>query len=97
MAEDSVRMAGLRRRGLEEEGYCVDVAGRHRCGLARGGRTRKMPLCWTSCYLVDVMLPGSNGLEVSRDLRAAERWAPVWMLTASDEVSRHRHLQAVHS
>jgi two-component system OmpR family response regulator len=36
--------------------------------------------------LLDVMLPGRNGLEVCRDLRAREVWSPTLMLTALDEV-----------
>jgi two-component system OmpR family response regulator len=36
--------------------------------------------------LLDVMLPGLDGLEVCRRLRLANRWAPVMMLTARDAV-----------
>ncbi len=89
MAEDSVRMAGLLRRGLEDEGYSVDIAGSGTDAVWLGVENSY------DAIVLDVMLPGSNGFEVCHDLRAAGRWAPVLMLTARDEVAdRIRGLDA---
>lgn len=82
-------MAVLLRRGLTEDGYAVDVA------------TTGTDAVWHAsefaydAVLLDVMLPGLDGVEVCRRLRAAGRWMPVLMLTARDEVAdRVRGLDA---
>lgn len=89
VVEDTVRMAGLLKRGLEEEGYAVDVT---------GDGTEAIWLGTENAYdviILDVMLPGASGFDVCRALRAADRWAPVLMLTARDEVAyRIRGLDA---
>lgn len=87
--EDEVRMAVLLRRGLEEDGFAVDVAGTGAEGLR---------LATGSTYdalVLDRMLPGLDGLEICRRLRAGQRWTPVLMLTARDSVEdRVRGLDA---
>jgi DNA-binding response OmpR family regulator len=80
VAEDDVKMAGLLRRGLEEEGYAVDVA---RTGPEAIWAGTENPY---DAILLDVMLPEVDGLEVCRRLRTGNRWAPVLMLTARDAV-----------
>jgi len=80
VAEDDVKMAGLLKRGLEEEGYAVDVA---RTGDEALWAGIESPY---DAILLDVMLPEVDGLEVCRRLRAENRWAPVLMLTARDAV-----------
>jgi two-component system, OmpR family, response regulator len=80
VAEDNVKMAGLLKRGLEEEGYAVDVA---RTGSDALWSATENPY---DVVLLDVMLPDLDGLEVCRQLRTANRWAPVLMLTARDAV-----------
>ena len=80
VAEDDVKMAGLLRRGLEEEGYAVDIA---RAGDEALWAASENPY---DAILLDVMLPDLDGFEVCRRLRAANRWAPVLMLTARDAV-----------
>ena len=80
VAEDDVKMAGLLKRGLEEEGYAVDVAGTGAEALWAGTENPY------DAILLDVMLPDLDGLEVCRRLRTAGRWAPVLMLTARDAV-----------
>jgi len=80
VVEDEVKMAGLLRRGLEEEGYAVDVAGSGSEALWAGTENSY------DAILLDVMLPDLDGFEVCRRLRAAGRWAPVLMLTARDSV-----------
>jgi two-component system OmpR family response regulator len=87
--EDEVRMARLLRRALEEEGHAVDVAGDGPDGL---WMATENPY---SALVLDVMLPGFDGFELCRRLRAAGIWAPVLMLTAREEVGdRVRGLDA---
>jgi two-component system, OmpR family, response regulator len=78
--EDEVKMAGLLKRGLEEEGYAVDVAGTGSDALWLGTENPY------DAIVLDVMLPDQDGFEVCRQLRAGGRWAPVLMLTARDAV-----------
>ena len=89
VAEDETRMASLLKRGLEEEGYAVDVSGD---GLEAVWMATENEY---DVIVLDVMLPGIDGFEVCRRLRAEERWAPVLMLTARDQVEdRIRGLDA---
>jgi two-component system OmpR family response regulator len=89
VVEDNARMAVLLRRGLTEEGYAVDVATQSEDALWRATEHDY------DAIVLDVMLPGFDGFEVCRRLRAAERWAPVLMLTARDAVAdRVRGLDA---
>lgn len=80
VVEDETKMASLLKRGLEEEGYAVDVAANGTDGLWAGTENAY------DAILLDVMLPGIDGFEVCRQLRAKGRWAPVLMLTARDDV-----------
>ncbi len=85
VVEDHERMADLIRRGLEEEGYAVDLATTGEDGpwmAAENGY---------DAILLDVMLPGFDGFEVCRALRSAGCWAPVLMLTARDSVGDRVH------
>ena len=81
VVEDEVKMAGLLKRALEEEGYAVDVAGRGEDALWFGTENPY------DAIVLDVMLPDLDGFEVSRRLREAGRWSPVLMLTARDAVA----------
>ena len=80
VVEDEPKMAGLVKRGLEEEGIAVDVAGRGEDAVWMAGSTEY------DVVVLDVMLPGLDGFEVCRRLRADEVWTPVLMLTARDAV-----------
>jgi two-component system OmpR family response regulator len=80
IVEDDVKMAGLLRRGLREEGVAVDVARRGEDALWMAGATEYDVL------VLDVMLPGIDGFETCRRLREDGVWAPVLMLTARDAV-----------
>jgi two-component system, OmpR family, response regulator len=89
VVEDETRMARLVKRGLEEEGHAVDVAGDGPEGLWLATENRY------AAVVLDVMLPGFDGFELCRRLRAAGVWAPVLMLTARDAVGdRVRGLDA---
>src|SRR5262245_16989986 len=73
-------MAGLIRRGLVNEGLAADVArtGEDALWMARANGY--------DAIVLDVMLPGIDGLETCRGLRDGGVWAPVLMLTARDSV-----------
>jgi two-component system OmpR family response regulator len=80
VVEDEAKMAGLIRRGLREEGLAVDVAGCGEDALWMAGATEY------DAIVLDVMLPGIDGFETCRRLRADGVWTPVLMLTARDAV-----------
>jgi len=80
VVEDEVKMAGLLKRGLEEEGYAVDMSGTGQDALWLASENPY------DAVVLDVMLPDFDGFEVCRRLRAAGRWSPVLMLTARDAV-----------
>ncbi len=80
VVEDEVRMASMLKRGLEEEGYSIDVAPDGVDGLWLGTENPY------DAIVLDVNLPGIDGFEVCRKLREQERWAPVIMLTARGDV-----------
>jgi two-component system, OmpR family, response regulator len=80
IVEDEAKMAGLIRRGLTREGMSVDVAGTGEDALWRAEATEY------DAIVLDVMLPGIDGLEVCRRLREAGVWAPILILTARDAV-----------
>ncbi|MHB8262695.1 MAG: response regulator transcription factor [Acidimicrobiales bacterium] len=85
VVEDEVRMASLLKRGLEEEGYSVDVAADGPEGLWYATENTY------AAILLDVMLPGMDGFEVCRCLRSKGCWMPVLMLTAVDPVDDRVH------
>ena len=78
VVEDEARLAAALQRGLQAEGFAVDVAGDGESGLelARHGGYDAMVL--------DVMLPKLSGYRVVRQLRAEQQWLPVLMLSAKD-------------
>jgi two-component system, OmpR family, response regulator len=76
--EDDVSMAGSLRRGLEAEGYAVDVVHDGQKGLELA-----LDIDYDAVIL-DVMLPKRNGFSVVAELRAAKCSTPVLMLTAKD-------------
>src|SRR5665213_3153238 len=80
VVEDERKLADLLARGLREEGHAADIAteGEQALWMAQSA-----PF---DAIVLDVMLPGIDGFEVCRRLRANEVWAPVLMLTARDAV-----------
>jgi len=83
--EDEIKMARAVRRGLEQEGYAVDVAPDGEEAVFQAAETDY------DAVVLDVMLPGLNGFEVCRDMPSRGRWAPVLMLTARDAVEDRIH------
>jgi two-component system OmpR family response regulator len=95
VVEDELRMAALLKRGLEEDGYAVDVVN---TGTDAVWQANEFSY---DAVVLDVMLPGLDGVPglggigVCRRLREAGRWMPVLMLTARDAVEdRVRGLDA---
>jgi DNA-binding response OmpR family regulator len=80
IVEDDPRIADFLDRGLRAEGHRVQLA---RSGPEGLERARDMHRQGTAAVmLLDVMLPGMNGLEVCQTLRAARVPLPILMLTA---------------
>jgi two-component system, OmpR family, response regulator len=80
IVEDEVKMAGLIRRGLRNEGIAADVAINGQDALWMAEATEY------DAVVLDVMLPDIDGFEVCKRLREAGVWSPVLMLTARDAV-----------
>jgi DNA-binding response OmpR family regulator len=78
VVEDERRLADGLRAGLEAEGFAVDVAGDGDEGL---WLARENPY---DVLVLDIMLPGINGYQLCRTLRAERNWSPILMLTAKD-------------
>jgi two-component system, OmpR family, response regulator len=80
VVEDESRLALLLKRGLEEQGYAVDVSGDGAEALWLASETAY------DTIVLDVALPSLDGLELTRRLRAKRQWTPVLLLTARDAV-----------
>jgi two-component system OmpR family response regulator len=80
VVEDDARMAAAIGRGLRYEGLIVDVASDGDEALARIAAVEY------EAVVLDVMLPGIDGVETCRRLRERAHWVPVLMLTARDAV-----------
>jgi DNA-binding response OmpR family regulator len=80
IVEDEVKMARAIRRGLEHEGYAVDVVTDGEDAVIRGSENDYDAL------VLDVMLPRLDGFSVCEAIRSQGRWAPVLMLTARDAI-----------
>ena len=78
LVEDEQRLANSIRHGLEAEGFSVDTAHDGVEGLWRAREGHY------AAVILDILLPGMNGYEICRTLRAEENWAPILMLTAKD-------------
>ena len=78
VVEDERRLAAAVRRGLQAEGFAVDLAhdGEDGLHLAREGAY--------DALVVDLMLPKISGYRICRQLRAEENWVPILILSAKD-------------
>ncbi|ACZ86360.1 response regulator transcription factor [Streptosporangium roseum] len=78
VVEDERRMAAALQRGLQAEGFAVDLAhdGEDGLHLARQGDY--------DVVVLDIMLPRLSGYNVCKQLRAEENWVPILMLSAKD-------------
>ena len=78
VVEDEQRLAAGLRKGLEADGFAVDVVHNGTDGI---WMARENPF---DAIILDVMLPGANGYQVCRTLRSEGNWTPILMLTAKD-------------
>ena len=76
VVEDDKRLAGTVKRGLENEGYAVDIA---LDGLEGKWMATEQGY---DAIVLDIMLPGLNGYRLCAELREAGNWTPILMLTA---------------
>jgi two-component system OmpR family response regulator len=81
VVEDAPKLASLLQRGLEEEGYAVDLVATGRDALWMAGENAY------DAIVLDIGLEDIDGFEVCAGLRAGELWAPVLMLTARDALA----------
>lgn len=83
LIEDDRDIADLVALHLRDEGYEVDV---HHDGSEGLAAARLHPY---DLLVLDLMLPGTDGLSICRELRSGERYLPILMLTAkSSELDR---------
>jgi two-component system, OmpR family, response regulator len=80
VVDDEAKLANLLQRRLRREGIGVDVAGSGEAALARATATAY------DAIVLDLMLPGVDGFETCRRLRAEGVWSPTLMLSARNEV-----------
>jgi DNA-binding response OmpR family regulator len=76
VVEDDADIAEILRLNLSDEGYAVDWAGDGETGLARLGSEAYDTL------ILDIMLPGIDGLEVCRRVRSMPRYTPIIIISA---------------
>ncbi|KQT96830.1 response regulator transcription factor [Sanguibacter sp. Leaf3] len=78
VVDDEARLLDGVRRGLEAEGFAVDVAANGVDGLWMAQEHSY------DAIVLDIMMPGMNGYTVCERLRAEGDWTPILMLTAKD-------------
>ncbi|MCU1680654.1 MAG: two component transcriptional regulator, winged helix family [Amycolatopsis sp.] len=89
LAEDEVKLALALRHRLQQDGHWVDLV---TDGDVVMRRARDEDY---EAVLLDVMLPGTDGLTICRTLRERAQWMPILMITARDDVrDRVRGLDA---
>jgi DNA-binding response OmpR family regulator len=87
IVEDEKKVAAAVRRGLEAEGFAVDVALTGTDGLWMATEHRY------DIIVLDIMLPGMNGYKLCEQLRDNGDWTPILMLTAKD--GEYDHAEAL--
>lgn len=81
VVEDEKKTASFVRKALQSEGFAVDVCGNGNDALLLAAST---PF---DCMVLDIMLPGRDGISVLRQLRNANNTLPVLLLSARGEVN----------
>src|SRR5512135_1799021 len=81
VVEDEKKTASFIRKALQAEGFAVDVCNNGDDGLAAA---RATPF---DAIVLDIMLPGRDGLSLLRQLRARQNATPVLLLSARGEVN----------
>jgi len=80
VVEDEKEVAGLIRKGLEEQGFSVEVSHNGTEALALAASRQY------DTIVLDIMLPGRDGLSILRSLRRQRNSVPIILLTARSEV-----------
>jgi DNA-binding response OmpR family regulator len=80
VVEDDKKIAAAVKRGLDAEGFSVDVSLDGDEGLWRATEYHY------DLIVLDLMLAGSSGQEICRALRESGNWTPILVLTAKDGV-----------
>lgn len=78
VVEDERKMASFLRRGLQEEGYAVDVVEDGRAAAMQAG-VREY-----DAIVLDIMLPRLDGLQLTAQIRREGSSTPILLLTAKD-------------
>ena len=89
VVEDEEKLLSVLTRGLKDEGFAVDTA-------QTGGQGLDLATTYNYDIIVlDIMLPGINGSEILKAIRARTRAVPILMLTARDAVAdKVKHMEA---
>ncbi|HSE10829.1 MAG TPA: response regulator transcription factor [Nocardioidaceae bacterium] len=85
LVEDDKKIAAAVKRGLDAEGFTVDVSLDGDEGLWRATEYRY------DLMILDLMLPGRSGYEICKTLRERGNWIPILVLTARDAVPDQTH------
>lgn len=89
IVDDEIRLAAHLKRGLEAEGFAVDVANDGTDGLWMATENEY------DAIVLDILLPGMNGYRVCEELRKAGNWVPILMLTA--KTGEHDEAEALNT
>jgi DNA-binding response OmpR family regulator len=81
IVEDDIRLAGVIRKGLDEEGYTVSVSYDGNEGLSSAINNRP------DLIVLDIVLPGKNGLDICRELRQQKTASKILMLSCKGTVA----------
>jgi DNA-binding response OmpR family regulator len=87
VVEDDRKIAATVKRGLDAEGYTVEVAFDGDDGLWKATEHQY------GLLILDLMLPGRSGVEICRMLREKGNWTPILVLTGRD--ADHDHAEAL--
>ena len=91
LVEDEPSAARMMAKGLREQTYAVDVA------QDGDGALYQAAVNDYDLIILDIMLPGKDGFEVCRELRASGSSIPILMLTARDTPRPRVYFEAVHA